>query len=183
MGREEFTSLPLIRFRLVWAGMFLMIAIPLVVAVSGCGRSGTDEEPSSGEAPEYPSTLSAQSSPEDVARVLIRALDEGDKATLLGLVAAKAATGDIEAIYRRYGRTSNTRPEAVAGLAAAGWRASYAFLQTGQTQIKREEVQGDAAAVFVTGKSRDGRTATLKISLVREDGLWKVKPGLESVAK
>ena len=33
------------------------------------------------------------------------------------------------------------------------------------------------------GKAPDGKARTLKITLLREDGLWKVRPGLDSLPR
>ncbi len=167
--------------------MFFLAAVSLFVMISGCG--GDDAESGSGgnangrsPAPlEYPSSLSADSSPEQVATVLIKALDEKDKGTLLGLVATKAASAKIDAIYRKYGRSKKTDPVKTAGLTVVGWSSSYAFFQNGQTTTTRQVIEGDNAVVFANGTRPDGEPATLKIKLLREDGHWKVRAGLKSL--
>ena len=66
-------------------------------------------------------------------------------------------------------------------LTVVGWRSSYAFFQNGQTTPTRQVIEGDNAVVFARGTRPDGEPATLEIKLLREDGLWKVRAGLESV--
>jgi len=167
----------------------LMAGILLLAAISGCGNENGDEKSSQAQSPKesasvllsYPSSLSAKSSPSDVAKVLIEALDADDKETLLGLVAVNKGMADIEAIYRKHGRRSNLKPEGAVVMAVAGWQATYAFFEKNQTQVERETINGDTAEVFAAGKSPVGKSCTLKIILLREEGLWKVRPGLESL--
>jgi predicted transcriptional regulator len=159
------------------------------IAATGCAKESGNKDAASGknqeEQPEislkYPSNLSAESTPKEVAGVLIRALDEDDEATLLGLVAAKAEAESVNEIYRKHGRNADTRPETAARLVALGWRATYVFFQEGKTEVVREVVTGDTADVFAGGKAPDGKERTLKIRLLREDGLWKVRAGLQSL--
>ncbi len=168
--------------------MLFLAAVSLVVVVSGCGGDADDYESGSGGSSEgqssglleYPSSLSGDSSPEQVAAVLIKALEERDKDTLLGLVAAEAAARQIDAIFRKHGRARRTEPVKAAGLTVVGWSATYAFFQNGQTKLKRQVIEGDNATVFASGKRPDGKPATIKIKLLRENGLWKVRTGLES---
>jgi hypothetical protein len=161
----------------------------LVLAVcSGCGRGeDTTSVPtengvsSDSNLPSYPPTLSAQSSPEEVAQILIKALDTDDGRTLRGLAAIESSSKDVSAIYRKYGKQSPMQPEDVAKLVAAGWRATYAFFESGETQIQDSTLSGDSAVVMATGKAPNGDARRLRIKLVREDGLWKVCAGLESL--
>ena len=167
----------------------LIACFLLVVGTSGCGDKNADDESSQAQRPEesartpapYPMGLSAKSSPSEVAKVLIQALDADDNGTLLGLVAVKQGMADIDAIYRKYGRRSDRKPASVAAMTVAGWQATYAFFKKNETHVEREAIRGDTAEVFATGQTPVGATSTLKITLLREDGLWKVKPGLESL--
>ncbi|NIM06474.1 MAG: hypothetical protein GTO55_08685 [Armatimonadetes bacterium] len=143
----------------------------------GCGRSGESEKQGSELA--YPSSLSAASTPSEVAEVLIKGLDEGDTALLMRLVAIKAEREAIDAIYRQYGRHSEFDAEKTARLAAAGWGATYAFFEAGATVITEEEVTGDTATVYAQGmNATSGQPQTLIIRLLREEGLWKVRAGI-----
>ena len=140
-------------------------------------RAGTE---GSLEVAPYPAALSEVSTPREVAGVLVKALDEEDKATLLGLVAIKAAAREVEAIYQKYGKQSKIKPAGNAALAAGGWQATYSFVQAGQTQVKGEHITGDSAIVTAAAIGADGTPRTLTIKLVREDGLWKALPGIET---
>ena len=166
------------------AGLLFVTALSLAFVLSGCGQEAQDEEAASeGESAavlEYPSSLSAESSPSEVAQVLIQALDEDDTGTLLGLVAIEAGTEAVEAIFSQHGRKSDITPRQVAALAAGGWRATYVFFLAGETEVTREEVHADTAVAFASGKLPDGKSQTLEITLIREDGLWKVRPGLDA---
>jgi len=163
---------------------FLVLAI-----ASGCNRNDQGDgaapqpadEPSATALAPYPADLSAQSSPTDVATVLIRALDADDAETLRGLVAVKHEVEAVDAIYRRHGRAGDTTPEKAATMAAAGWQATYLFFETNATQVERETIEKDTAEVFAAGKSPTGKPRTLKIKLVREDDVWKVRAGLETL--
>ena len=128
----------------------------------------------------YPAELSADSSPSDVAGVLIRALEEEDMATLLGLVAVKAESEAFEAIFRRHGREARTDYSRAAAMTAAGWGMSYGFVQNGSTEIVNESVDGDKAVVHATGTLQGGDACKLRIKLVREDAVWKVRAGIET---
>ncbi|MFH0963211.1 MAG: hypothetical protein V2A58_04270 [Planctomycetota bacterium] len=99
------------------------------------------------------------------------------------LVAVKAATEEVDAIYRKHGRRSNVKPEGVARMAAAGWSATYAFMKTGESVVGEAKVDGESATVLVEGKGADGTPRTLEVKLVREDGVWKALPGIETLAR
>ncbi len=158
----------------------LLLAICSLPWVAGCG-SGDGEEETEASLPSYPPGLSAQSSPRQVAEVLIAALDENDGRALLGLVAIEHGAGEIDAIYQKYGRESEQTPEQVARLTASGWGATYAWFQKGATRVTGERISGDTATVEAQGVNPNtGRPRLLQIDMVREDGLWKVKPGLQS---
>lgn len=184
MGRNGRGVLRLMRVDKAVVGVFILAMVLLAAGVSGCKKSGEDQSSSPDAMPtEYPEGLSADSAVESVAETLIGALDGGDTEILKGLVAVKAETEAVEAIYRRHGRTSDMKPEQVEGMVVAGWRASYAFLQAGETVVDRTSVRGDTAAVFASVKRLDGTPGMLKIKFIREDGLWKVRGGLESVSE
>ena len=159
----------------------------VVIALAGCGGEDAEApavEPAAGQvsaALAYPPALSEKSSPRDVAQVLIGALEANEKGTLAGLVAVKSATKEIEAIYRRHGRKSPMNEEKAAALAVSGWRATYSFLQAGETRVAEERITGEKAEVLADGKTREGKPCRLKVVLVREDGLWRVRAGLESL--
>ena len=68
-------------------------------------------------------------------------------------------------------------------MTAAGWRATYMFFEENETHVEHETIERDTASVFASGKTPVGKARTLKITLLREDGLWKVRAGLESLPK
>ena len=160
----------------------LLLAACCLPWMAGCGSGGEEaEEATEAALPSYPPGLSAQSSPRQVAEALIAALDEKDGQTLLGLVAIEHGGSEIEAIYQKYGRESEQTPEQVARLTISGWGATYAWFQKGATRVTDARISGDTATVEAQGiNPNTGRPRLLQIDLVREDGLWKVKPGLQS---
>ena len=166
--------------------LVLVFAMALVAGtLSGCGRSDQSGEEAAAEqasgAAAYPSGLSADSSPGDVARVLINALEAGDRRTLLGLVALEVATEEVAAIFKGRASKMGFDQDDVPALTVMGWSATYAFFEKGATEVTRETVTGDTATVLATGTVRSGDSQTLIISLVREEEVWKVKPGLKSM--
>jgi hypothetical protein len=168
------------RSRVVKALGLLLLAICSLPWMAGCGSEGSEEE-TEAALPSYPPGLSADSSPRQVAEVLIQALDEKDGQTLLGLVAIEHGGSEIDAIYQKYGRESDRTPEQIAGLTVSGWSATYAWFQKGATRVTGEQISGDTATVEAQGiNPNTGRPRLLQIDLVQENGLWKVKPGLQS---
>jgi len=166
--------------RIVKMLALLLVAACCLALLFGCGSGGEESEPEA-TLPSYPPTLSAASSPSQVAEVLIQAFDSKDGQTLLGLVAVEHGGSEIDAIYQKYGRESDQTPEQVAGLAASGWGATYAWFQKGATRVTGEQIRGETAAVEAQGTNPNtGRPRLLQIDLIRENGVWKVKPGLQS---
>jgi hypothetical protein len=162
----------LIVFSLV--GLAVVFAVGLVAILKMRAPESTDDEAAQ--------SIADDRSPREVAEVLIQALEEGDTPTLLGLVAAKKATADIDAMFEKYGRrapASMTGENAIK-LVVAGWRLTYSFCQAGKTEITEEKIEGDTATVIARVIQRGGTPQDLVISLAREDNLWKVCPGLKS---
>ncbi len=158
----------------------LVLPACFVLLAGGCGGSGSGEV-AAGALPPYPAGLSAESSPWQVASTLIRALDEDDDETLLGLVAVQHGAEDVDAIYRKYGREHESDPAEVARLAVSGWKGTYGWFRVGATQVRDEQIAGDRATVEARGiNPNTGRPRLLQIEMVVEGGLWKVKPGLQS---
>jgi hypothetical protein len=173
-----------------WPQWFIACVI-LALAISGCGDKGAEGESateqgankSSSALPAYPESLSAESTPTEVATVLITALDAGNNQTLLGLVAIDKGMAEMGAIYRKHGRKSPLTPAKVAVFTVTGWRASHKFVKKNETQVDRESISGETATVFAKATSPVGKPCTLQITLVREAGLWKVAPGIKSVVR
>jgi len=155
---------------------FLLAALPL-----GCERSS----PTAADirTRSYDTGVTPQTTPTQVVRLAIQGLDEGNTPLLAALVAARDAAEGMNQIYRKYGREGKTTPQAAAAFAAGGWRASYAFFEKGATVVEREKITGDKATVLTRGANRStGEPATLRFNLIREDGLWKIRPGLHADA-
>lgn len=155
----------------------VLVAASLLI-LSGCGG---EPEPAPSALPPYPSTLSAASTPSQVAQVLIAALDAKDVETLTALVAARHAADDIDQIYESHGRSHETPPERAAQTLVSGWLLSYAWFEPGRTSVVSEQIRGTTAVVQAEGLNPDtGNTRTLIIELVQEDGVWKGIGGVKS---
>lgn len=163
-------------------GVSVVAALACWVAVlGGCGGESAEMQAESQALPPYPSALSAQSSPSQVAEVLIQALDEGNDQVLLGLVAVKHEIEAIDSIYRKHGKEHETTPADGAALAVSGWKTSYTWYQPGATYVTGERTDGDTAGVWAQGiNPTTGRARELTISMVWEDGVWKVAAGLQA---
>lgn len=164
-----------------------LVGILISLGLVACGCGGGKDGPKESEALAYPSSLSSASTPSDVASVLIQALDEDDTETLMGLVATKNEMAAIDAIYRKYGKKSPMTPGDAAAAAAAGWRATYAFFESGATQVADKRIEPpsadgvETATVTASGKNAStGEPRLLTIHLITEDDLWKVQAGLDS---
>jgi hypothetical protein len=159
----------------------LAVLLCWVVVLGGCGGEGAETQAEGKTLPPYPSALSAQSSPTQVAQVLIQALDEGNDQVLLGLVAVKHDVEAIDSIYRKHGKEHETAPADAAALTVSGWKTSYAWYQPGATYVAEETIEGNTAAVWAQGANpTTGRPRELTISMVWEDGVWKVAAGLQA---
>ena len=159
----------------------LAILVCWLLALSGCEGKGTETQAESKALAPYPSSLSTQSSPSQVAEVLIQALDAGDDQVLQGLVAVQREAEAIDRIYGKYGKKHATTPADAAALAASGWKASYAWFAPGTTYVVRENINGDTAWVKAQGVNPTTRKAReLVISMVQEEGVWKVAAGLKA---
>ena len=163
----------------------LALAAALLATGCGGGDDGGNSADKGAVSFPYPAGLSAESSPSDVAGVLIEALDAKDKGTLLGLAAAKDAAKEVEAIFRKHGRSSEKSGKLgklgknAAAMVVMGWGATYKFCQAGKTTVKAESIQGNTAVVTAAAAAPDGKPKTIKIKLMREDGVWKVRAGIE----
>lgn len=164
-----------------------LLSLLVVLCVAGCGETDTEDEATRNGQPAetipYQDDLSADSTPLEVARRLIRALDKDDLATLEGLVAVKAEARDVQSLYAKYGREAGlqqaVKPARIARMTATGWQLTYAFFRPGETTVEEASVDGRQAVVYARGTRRDGRTASLRIEMVRENGLWKIRAGLK----
>jgi len=152
----------------------LLAPAMLGVLLSGCGSGDGEDTPAPSPPPPYPASLSTDSTPSEVANVLIKALDEKDTKTLQGLVAVRTAGKELKAIDRRPGKEYG--PAKVAALVAAGCRATYAFFKKGETEVTGADITDEIATVRARGKNKEDKPMGLVLPMVREDGLWKIKP-------
>jgi hypothetical protein len=160
------------------------LSLTFLTLFSGCRRSPEGKTEEGITQPEeisgYGITLTRESTPEEVAQLLIKGLDNKDTGLLKQLVAVKYETEAVDAIYSKYGKKSSVTPEKAAGLAVAGWQATYAFFKAGQTTITKTEVQGDTATVYATAKGVTNlENRYIRINLVREDNWWKATAGIK----
>ena len=161
-------------------GVLVVLAWSALV-LGGCAGRGEETDNAEEAVPPYPASLSAQSSPSQVAAVLIQGLDQGNDAVLQGLVAVKREIQAIDGIYRKHGKEHETPASDAARLTVSGWKASYAWYQPGATHVTREVVKGDTATVWAQGLNPNtGRARELTINMVWEDGVWKVAAGLQA---
>jgi len=159
----------------------LLTFLCLTFLLCGCGGEEADREGTTSAPPPYPTGLSAASTPRQAAEVLIEALDQKNGQVLEGLVAARHEAEQVDAIYRRHGRRHQTSLIEAARLAASGWSATYAWFEPGTTKVTGELIQGETTVVEARGRNPStGRPRLLVIEMIREDGVWKVKAGLES---
>uniref|UniRef100_A0A7C6ECP3 DUF4878 domain-containing protein n=1 Tax=candidate division WOR-3 bacterium TaxID=2052148 RepID=A0A7C6ECP3_UNCW3 len=161
----------------------IVIISILLVSLFGCGgkrkEAGQQNQPDTISA--YGITLTKESSPKEVASLLIKGLDNDDEDVLTKLVAVKNEMAEIKKVFQKHGqRAKKLTPEDVASLTAKGWMASYAFLEPGWTKITDETIEGDRAYVYCVARNPKGRERNFEIRLIREDGWWKVTAGLHS---
>jgi len=130
----------------------------------------------------YGLTLTTESSPIEVAKLLVKGLDNEDKGLLTKLVAVKYEMKEMEKIFHKYGRKSNLTPEKVAIVVSSGWLATYLSFQSGKTILVKEKIEGNNAIVYATGINLKGEKQILEIKMVREDNWWKVQSGLKVIS-
>jgi len=156
----------------------VILSILLVIFVNW-GRQEDSQQNQPNIISAYGITLTKESSPREVASVLIKGLDNDDEVGLTKLVAVKNEMAEIEKIYQKYGqRAKKLTPEKVAITTAKGWIACYAIFEPGRTRIIGEKVEGEKAYVYCVGIDPQRKERAFEIRMVREDGWWKVIAGL-----
>jgi hypothetical protein len=131
------------------------------------------------EITQYGMTVTADSRPEEIVRMLIAGLDNRDSELLGKLVAVQDARDEMEKILRRYRRREKITDEDAIKLTVAGWAATYSFYRPGDTGIVSETIEDDRATVIAAGRGKStGEQRTMTIELIREDGWWKVMSGI-----
>lgn len=153
--------------------VILSIAVALVIILHSYGC--TKQQDISG----YGITLKKESTPEEVAELLISGLDHEDEELLKKLVAVKYAKEDIDSIFRKRLRKSDVTYDQAAGFAVDGWIMTYTFCSKGETRIISTTIDGDKATVIASGRYRStGESNRIRIDLRREEGWWKVQHGI-----
>ena len=122
--------------------------------------------------------ITADSPPEEVARLLLAALEADDDETLAKLVATKRTSRDLAEITQGRKEFEKIRGRSSA-LAIAGWKLQFAALKPGTAEVQSHSVSGKEATVTIVGKGRDDQPKTLTATLTLEDGRWQVMPGLK----
>jgi len=155
----------------------------LLVMIIGCrntqgGKGQQSQLEKTEKISAYGISLTRESSPKEVANLLIKGLDNDDKNILSKLVAVKYEMKEIEKIFHKYGKKANVTPEKTATITVLGWMATYAFFEKGQTTITEEKIEGDKSYVYAIGQKPNGAKRTLEIRMIREDGWWKIQAGL-----
>ncbi|MEO0131262.1 MAG: hypothetical protein ABIK76_06190, partial [candidate division WOR-3 bacterium] len=89
----------------------------------------------------YGITLTKESSPKEVANLLIKGLDNEDEELLKKLVAVDYETKEIEKIFKNQGKKAKINKEEVADLTVSGWLLTYTFFQKGKTRVIEEEIE------------------------------------------
>ncbi len=127
----------------------------------------------------YGITLTKESSPKEVANLLIKGLDNEDEELLKKLVAVDYETKEIEKIFKNQGKKAKINKEEVADLTVSGWLLTYTFFEKGKTRVIEEEIEGDFAYVYASGIKPNGKERTIEIRMVKEEGFWKIQAGLK----
>jgi len=160
--------------------IFFFILV-LVAINSNCGQKKKVSEnilPDTISA--YGITITKESSPKEIAYLLIKGLDNDDEKLLAKLVAVKHEIEEIKKLFNKKGMRMKRKPtfEEVATLTAKGWIASYAILEPGRTRIVDEIIEGERASVYCVGINPRGKEQSFEIWFVWEDNRWKAEAGL-----
>ncbi|MGB9824186.1 MAG: hypothetical protein ACPLN0_07060 [Candidatus Hydrothermia bacterium] len=124
----------------------------------------------------YGLTLNRESPPEDVAKFLIMALDHADVGLLCKLVAVEHESEELKKILRVREGSVSFKAEDVESLVVAGWMATYAFFEKGQTFVTEVKTIDGECIVMARGIKPTGEK-TMEIRMVKENGWWKVMGG------
>lgn len=130
----------------------------------------------------YGVKIDRNTEPMEIAKILIKALDEDDYNVLKKLVAVKTEKKAIIDIFKKYSQKPRiTEDEKIINLVVSGWILTYSFFKKGNTIITGDKVGGDSAFVYATGIKLNGSISSFEIKFIREDGYWKVLAGLREL--
>ena len=158
----------------------LFIPALVMIALTGCRDAGDRAGPGQPvEISGYGVTLMETAAPAEVVKLFITALEHRDVELLKKLTAVEYAQEDIGRIFRRHGIKPGVSREQAAGFAVSGWLSIYAYFVEGRTVVGAATVEGETATVVATGLNRaTGKEWVIRVGLLREDGWWKVKHGV-----
>jgi len=128
----------------------------------------------------YGIVLTKESPPQDVARLLIQALENDNEELLAKLVAVKYEARALTTTRRQLAALGKKlTPEKIAVMTAAGWCGTYLSFTPGRTRITDETICGDTAYVNIIAINLQGEERPIAIKMVREDGRWKIPAASE----
>ena len=158
----------------------LAVAITAALLLAGCApkkaTSTASKEPTSLSA--HGHEITRDSAPAEVAQLLIDALEKSDNATLAKLVASQHSQSDTARITQ--GRKEfQTVVDNADALAVVGWKLKFATLKPATAKVASHSVEGEQAIVQIEAVNKQDVPVTLTATLVREDGWWKVMPGVK----
>lgn len=154
----------------------ILCLITCLALVGGCKRPGlvTAGAGISVQGPAGPLTVTASSSPAEVAEIVLAIVASGNRSELLKLMALEQIAGDVRKISG--GRTAFRELEQRGPqLAAAAICSAIERIEVESRKISSESIEENHATVVVTGYSKN-RPLDISLHFVREDSIWKIIP-------
>ncbi len=128
----------------------------------------------------YGVKIDKETEPIKIAEILIRALDEENDTVLQKLVAVNTERTAILELYKKYSqKPKKISDENIRKLTSSGWLLTYSFFEKGNTYITGDKVGKDSAFVYASGLKVNGERRTMVISLIKENGYWRVLGGIK----
>lgn len=132
----------------------------VILALAGCAPAQSNSTPA-----RTSTNISADSPPEEVARLLIAALESSHDGALAQFVASKRASRDIAEITQGRKEFEKIRGNSSA-LAIAGWKLKFATLKPSTAQVQSHSINGEEATVIIAGTGKDDQPKTLTAILI-----------------
>jgi len=157
----------------------LLILIITLITCGGQRQTAQSNQPDTIAG--YGIVLIKESPPQDVARLLIQALENDNKEILTKLVAVQYEARALTTTRRQLAALGKKKltPEKIAVMTAAGWCGTYLSFTPGRTRITDETICGDTAYVNIIAIDLRGKEQPNAIKMVREDGRWKIPAASE----
>ncbi len=157
----------------------LLMVVALAFATAGgcatqASSSGQGQSEDVSSQSMISSGLTPESTPTDVARVVLESVVGDGSGSINHLMAEKKIAVDIQAITggrKNFEGFSNDAASKAAALIASSLRS----LEAGSHEIESESVNGEKATVIISGR-KFGQANQQILYLVREDGFWKLVP-------